>query len=301
MLREIEVPIGGTFDGLSRQQTLIYARELGEHFETAHHLRHVLTEREQHIREMAAAFTRAQEEERQWIAYELHDRVAQTLACVFQQLQILESMAQRKSDIRQVAERASLLLREAIRESRNIMNDLHPPVLDEFGIVPLIEEELRQFRDETGCRTKLKLSNQIRPPKDVEVALYRIFHEALINVRRHASTATNVTVDLTCGEHSVALRVQDDGPGFDVEAALEGKRAWGLMSMRRRAEILGGTFQVASGPDQGTKVSIAVCTGSGNEKWLRKSEQGDKWNRCLIEGMIVLSETGARDEQTTPP
>ena len=265
MLKQKEAPVDRTFDGLSRQQMLIYARELGKHFQSAHHLRQVLSEREQHIRELAAAFTKAQEEERQWIAYELHDRVAQTLACVFQQLQILDSMIGGESEIRQVTERASGLLKEAIRESRNIMNDLHPPVLDEFGIVPLIEEELGRFRDETGCQTRFNVCNRVRPPRDAEVAFYRIFHEALINIRRHASTAGNVTVDLTCSEHTVALRVLDDGPGFDVAAAMDGKRAWGLMSMRRRAEIIGGTFEIASVLGQGTDVSIVVCTP--NLRW----------------------------------
>ena len=65
--------------------------------------------------------------------------------------------------------------------------------------------------------------------------------------------------------------------------------------------VLGGVRQVGTAPIMTAVETQAFVTEPGGKKWLRKSEQGDKWNRCLIEGMIVLSETGARDEQTTPP
>jgi signal transduction histidine kinase len=248
---------------MGRQQLLIYARELGGYYRGDQDLRHLLSQREQHIREMAAASIIAQEDERQWIAYEVHDRIAQTLASVFQQLQTLESMTREDPAARQVAVRASVLLREAIRESRNIMNDLHPPVLDEFGVEPLIREELRHFREELGCRIRYTAGYSVRPPKDMEVALYRIFHEALINIRRHASSARNVGVTLTSHRDNVDLQVQDDGPGFDIETALQRKRVGGLMSMRRRAEIIGGTLEVVSSPGSGTTVRVVVPLNGG--------------------------------------
>ncbi len=257
-LEEKEVPTTRTFDGLSREQLLIYARELADHFWNEDSLRGMVSQREQYIRELTAASITAQEEEREWIAYEVHDRIAQTLASVFQQLQMLESMTRENPAARQVAVRGSILLREAIRESRNIMNDLHPPVLDEFGIVPLIEEELRHFHEEMGCQAGFDANYQVRPSRDVEVALYRIFHEALINVRRHSTGAKNVTVTLSCKDHVVNLQVEDDGLGFDVEAAVQGKRVGGLMSMRRRAEVIGGNFEVTSSPGHGTIVSVYV-------------------------------------------
>lgn len=256
----------GTFDGLGRQQLLIYAHELAQHFRDQRGLRNLLSEREHYIRELTAASIAAQEEERQWIAYEVHDRIAQTLASVFQQLQTLESMTRSEPVARQVAVRASLLLREAIRESRNIMNDLHPPVLDEFGIAPLIEEELRHFHEESRCQTAFNADYEGRPPRDVEVALYRIFHEALINVRRHAGRPSNVTVTMVCSGNSLSLQVHDDGVGFDVEGAMQKKRVGGLMSMRRRCEIIGGTFGVASSPGRGTKVSVYVPVNGGDWK-----------------------------------
>lgn len=198
----------------------------------------------------------ALEAERQWIAYEVHDRIAQTLFAVSQQIQTMESLTRIDSSARQLAVRASLLVREAIREARNIMNDLHPPALDEFGLAPLIEEELRRFQEDTGCNARLTADWQTRPPTRVEVALYRIFHETLINIRRHAPNARSVVVTLASADHSVSLKVEDDGPGFDVLAAVQRKHVGGLMSMQRRAEIIGGRLEVHSSPGQGTCVTL---------------------------------------------
>ncbi|MBF8266914.1 MAG: multi-sensor signal transduction histidine kinase [Dehalococcoidia bacterium] len=265
-MRQTEIPLRRNFDGLNRQQLLIYARELGEHRQRERGLEHTISQREQQMRELAAASIAAQEEERQYIAFEVHDRIAQTLAAAFQQLQTLESMTQTDPKTRQVAVRASSLVREAIRESRNIMNDLHPPVLDEFGIAPLIEEELRSFQEQTHCQVRFDVDYPKRPPSDVEMALYRIFHEALINIRRHAPGARKVTVSLAYTGQAVSLQVQDDGPGFDVEEALQAKRVGGLMSMRRRADILGGQFEIISSLSQGTRVSVLVPVNGNNRK-----------------------------------
>jgi signal transduction histidine kinase len=98
----------------------------------------------------------------------------------------------------------------------------------------------------------------MRPSPKVEIALYRIFHEALINIWRHADTVQCVTVSLTGDNHTMNMRVQNDGPSFDVEAALQSKRVGGLMTMRRRAELVGGTFEQTSVQGRGTSVNVSV-------------------------------------------
>ena len=201
--------------------------------------------------------TTAQEEELQWMAMEVHDRIAQTLAAAFQQLQALESITRAEPKAWQVTVRASTLVREAIREARNIMNDLHPPLLDEFGVIPLIEEELRHFQEDTGCQATLNADYPARPSRDTEVALYRIFHEALINVRRHAH-GTRVLVPLEGQRHSVRLSIVDNGAGFDADEALGKKRVGGLMSMQRRAKLAGGSCSIESQPGQGTRVEVRI-------------------------------------------
>lgn len=228
-------------------------------------LQQALSRREKQIQELAAASIQAGEKERQWIAAEVHDRVAQNLASVFQQLQALESLTRSDPRAYQTAVRASLLVRETIREARNIMNDLHPPALDEFGLVLLVQEELRRFQEDTGCYTKLNDDYSVKPCQEVEVALYRIFHEALTNIKRHAASARNTVVALASGEGAISLRVEDDGPGFNVEVATRKGQVGGLLGMRWRAEILGGTLQVTSIPGKGTRVTVAIPMNA-NEK-----------------------------------
>lgn len=207
-----------------------------------------------------------EEEERQWIALEVHDRVAQTLAAVFQQLQALEALTSADPQALRVARRASTLLREAIRECRDIMKELHPPGLDEFGVVALIEEELGGFQEDTKCKTTFRCDYRMRRFGDVELALYRVFHEALINIRRHAPTARNVTVSFTRQQQRLVLFIEDDGPGFDVQGAWRVRRVGGLMSMQRRAELIGGIFELTSAPGQGTRVLVRVSVGRPPEK-----------------------------------
>ena len=110
-----KTPAGQTFESLSHKQLLVYAQEMAQHFREEISLKQTLSQREQRIHELAAASAAGQEEERQWIACEVHDRIAQTLASVFQQLQTLESMTHGEPQVRQVVIRASALVRDAIR------------------------------------------------------------------------------------------------------------------------------------------------------------------------------------------
>jgi len=197
------------------------------------------------------------DEEREWVAYEVHDRVAQTLASAFQQSQALETLTRDSPQAHRVAVRNSKLLKEALRESRNIMNDLHPPILDELGLVALMEEELRDLQGDTGCRVTTRFPQGLQLSHALELVIYRIFHEALVNVRRH-SRATRVAVSLLGGIRSVRLRVRDNGVGFDVAAALASRRVGGLLSLRHRAELFGGRCSLDSTPGKGTTVAAWV-------------------------------------------
>lgn len=199
----------------------------------------------------------AQDEEREWIALEVHDRIAQTLASVFQQLQTLEGLARSFPEMRQAAVRASLLCREAIREARNIMNDLRPPVLDHLGLVPAMKEELQQMAERLHCHVTETFSLTERLPRGTEITLYRIFREALTNIQRHAQ-AKEVRVALREDTGGVSLEVSDNGAGFHVRDAIGRKAVVGLLSMKRRAQAIGGTCQIQSEPGHGTRITVRL-------------------------------------------
>lgn len=101
------------------------------------------------------------------------------------------------------------------------------------------------------------MAGKPRLPRDVELVAYRILHEALINIRRHAHPQ-KVTITLENGGGGVCLSVTDDGRGFDVEQALGTKHVGGLVSMRRRAEIAGGRCDIQSSPRAGTVISARL-------------------------------------------
>lgn len=231
-------------------QAEIYARELRRLFLETRRLSRQLVE-----------VTKAHDDEREWIALDVHDRIAQTLASIFQQLQAMEGLARSTPEIRRAAVRGALLCREAIREARNIMNDLRPPILDELGLIPTIEEELTQFGEETSCTVvrvlALPVGGLSRP---VELTLYRIFRESIVNIRKHAR-ASLVEVSLatdTTDTGGIRLEITDDGAGFDPGDAIVKKPVGGLLSMRRRAELAGGTLRLDSRPGVGTRVSAWI-------------------------------------------
>ncbi len=249
-IRASEIPLY-----LMDPQVQAYAQEVRRLFHQARCLSRQLTATEARFRaELRLAIT-AQDEEREWIAMEVHDRIAQTLASIFQQLQTLEGLARSYPKIRQAAVRGSLLCREAIQEARDIMDDLQPPVLDELGLVPAMEEELRRLAEETSTQVTQALIVVNRLPRTVEMTLYRIFREAMVNIRRHAR-ATAVKVSLTGLGEDASLEISDNGIGFVVEEAMAKKHVGGLLSMRRRAELAGGAWHLQSQPGSGTSVRV---------------------------------------------
>ncbi len=199
-----------------------------------------------------------QQHEREWLAYELHDRLAQTIVSATQELRILQRLAGETPEVRVAVVRASMALDQALRELRTIMDDLNPPLLDKLGLPPLVRHMVHDFRRETGCDIELTLACAERLPHQIDLVLYRILHEAIVNIERHAQ-ATTVHVLLICRPGAVEAEVVDDGVGFDPGAVgLDERHVGGLLSMRRRAELVGGNCRVDSEPGRGTRVNVSI-------------------------------------------
>ncbi len=199
----------------------------------------------------------AQEEELERLAYEIHDRLVQTVVSVFQDLRTLGRLTHDSPEARRAVIRGSKGLKQALREARTIMDDLNPPQLEKRGLPLLVGEMMRELERDSGCETEATLLCPERLPRLIEVALYRVLHEAIVNVKRHAR-ATKVRVSLTCDVDGVAAEIVDDGVGFDAATALDGRRTTGLLSMRRRAEFVGGVCRLESQPGRGTRVSVRI-------------------------------------------
>jgi signal transduction histidine kinase len=246
-----------------KRYTIELAAELlGYVIENAN-LRHQLQEEEQLLREVNQSSIEIQEAERERITLEVHDGVAQTLASAFQYLQTVDKIDRSHFDqyqeLNQLFTRAVGLVRQAIQETRGVINNVTPATLDVHGLVPTVRQELKQLQRETGCHIDFRLSCWPNLPTQVEFAVYRIIHEAVNNVRKHAQSS-RLKVEMSQEQKRLVIRVKDWGIGFATDKLEPSSphRSTGLLSMRRRAELLGGTFKINSSVGKGTEILVDI-------------------------------------------
>jgi len=195
-------------------------------------------------------------EERNRLARELHDAVKQQVfAAVMQVGAAREVLEDDPTAAAQHLAEAERLGRQAQEELTALIWELRPAALADKGLATALRAYVAEWSRRTGIRAEVRVQGERATPLAVEQALFRVAQEALANVARHSS-AIAVDVHLAWEGAVVTLTVQDNGRGFDVGAA-EGK-GLGLRSMRERVEALGGTLEVESVPDQGTRL-VARC------------------------------------------
>jgi two-component system sensor histidine kinase UhpB len=200
----------------------------------------------------------AQEEERLRLSRELHDGTGQMLATALVNLKVLERLDDPAATPGKIAELRAIIV-QTLEECRRLAMDLRPAGLDDLGLPEALDWLARDFEHGSNVAVNVVvegLSGRLARP--IEVELYRIAQEMLANVAKH-SRATRVVLRLTLENESVSLVVEDDGIGFDAAAALARfNRGLGLLSMRERAELLGGSFNLESTPGRGTRIRITV-------------------------------------------
>lgn len=194
-------------------------------------------------------------QERERLALEIHDTIAQSLAGVVAQLQAAKG-SDDPDDVRRRTARATDLARTALTDARRSVQDLHPAVLAGGGLAEAIGGLVDAWRTDHGGEVSLVVTGRPRElHPEVEASVLRITQEALTNVARHAR-AGRVGVTLTYDEDEVVVDVRDDGAGFDPTRTPTG--SFGLEVMRRRAERMAGRLDVESGPGSGTAVSAHI-------------------------------------------
>jgi len=205
------------------------------------------------------AVLRAQEQERRRLARDLHDEVNQALTAMLLRLEALAQDAPpaRGAEVTELKRLAG----EAMEELLSLARQLRPTALDDHGLAAAIEAQLNRFAAHTGVETEMTVEGDPgRLDEDVQIAVYRTAQEALANAGRHAG-AGRVEVDLSVEERGAALRVSDDGAGFDPSRP--GKRGGGgpglgLQGMAERARLAGGELDVRSSPGSGTTVTLRL-------------------------------------------
>ncbi len=205
-------------------------------------------------RETLRRVVEAQERERRRLAIELHDETGQSLAAVLMGLRRLEE-ASDPATVRATVEELRATVVNAVQELRALAVELRPKALDDFGLAPALERLIDTYSRRTGLTVESHLGGlESRLPEPVESALYRIAQEALTNIAKHAGASAVSVVTRRDGAR-LTMVVEDNGTGFEATAPADGL---GLVSMRERAELLGGSLRVESSPDQGTTLVVEV-------------------------------------------
>jgi PAS domain S-box-containing protein len=230
-----------------------------------------ITERKQAEEKLLAAKERLEtlsksslktlENERRYIAKELHDEIGQELTAItihLENMQYLPNSTVYKNHINE----GIAIVERLIQKVRNLSFDLRPPILDDLGLSPALRWYLKRLDKEGGLSIHfIDNSSDHRMPMEIETACFRVVQEALTNVVRHAK-ARQVTIELKQEEKELQLTVSDDGIGFDVKSAkrqaLLGE-SFGLLGMQERVALVGGRIDIESMPSKGTKV-IAFFT-----------------------------------------
>jgi len=229
-------------------------------------LQHEIEERKQtekQVRRLSQEVIKAQEVERQRIAADLHDRLAQDLASLKVGLDTLYGdQPDTPDERRQKFSELSGLLEHTLMAVRDKAYGLHPPSLKEFGLAYTVQQYCEEFAGKNSLRVDFFSvgMDDLELDFDTEIAFYRLVQEGLTNIRKHAD-ASHVIVRLSASFSHIMLHIEDNGKGFEVNnrlAAALDERRMGIWSMEQRVAFLHGEMKIESGRMHGTKILIKV-------------------------------------------
>lgn len=241
----------GSFNQLAAERSRLDAalrEEVGAHKQAEEALDQALTR----LRALSERMTRAEEEQRSNVAFELHEQLGQELSTLLIQLQLLESHCsgnEAQARLRDARSIAGL----ALQRVRTMSLDLHPAQLYELGLYVTLRALCRQQAEAAGWSMHFDAPETAeRPRREVEIACFRVVQEALANVARHAN-ATEVWVGLGASGDELQLSVRDNGTGFDAGRTRDGL---GLTAMAERVRQVAGRMEIRTSPGSGTEIQV---------------------------------------------
>jgi signal transduction histidine kinase len=213
-----------------------------------------------------------QEDERKRIARELHDETVQYLSAILMKIELCRLQPDNISS--QKIEDIWQIVLKTLEGLNIIIKDLRPPLLDDLGLESaiswLIDSHLTP--KQINCFCNIKDTEYKRFSPEVEINLFRIAQETIVNIAKH-STAQNVFILLKIIDNHICMDIEDDGEGFDAEAIFQKSihvtkdlRGIGLLDMKERAALIGGKLKICSSPGSGTRVSLKIPIGSAGGK-----------------------------------
>jgi signal transduction histidine kinase len=210
------------------------------------------------LRHLSHQVLSAQEAERKEISRELHDEIVQTLTGINVQLASLkiESGVSKKSFSKHITY-TQRLVEKSVDIVHQFARDLRPTLLDDLGLIPALHAYMKSFTARTGLQVGFSTFAGVeRLSNDKRTVLYRVAQAALVNIAEHAK-ASSVSVKIEEHPQTVLMEIKDNGVSFDVAHVLDSRRnkRLGLIGMRERVEMVGGTFRIVSVPGHGTTIT----------------------------------------------
>lgn len=231
------------------------AEEMAEHRRT-----------EEALQVVSRRLADVRDEERRHMARELHDSVAQELAGIVMNVGLIEdALPRKKPEVKRLLDTTLALGEKCSQEVRTLSYLLHPPLLDQLGLVPALRSYVDGFAKRSGIRITVDVGSDFgRIPGEIELAVFRIAQECLGNIHRHAHSRT-AHISLDHNADNVVLEVRDAGIGIDsntLEAILQRLTGGGvgIAGMQERLRLLNGTFSMESGV-RGTRVRATIPVG----------------------------------------
>jgi PAS domain S-box-containing protein len=210
------------------------------------------------LRALAARLQSVREEERTYIAREIHDELGQACTAIKMDLALIgRKLTKRQTALRAKVDSSIQLVDGTIVTLRRIASELRPRTLDDLGLPAALEAHAQEFENRTGIRCSVTLPEEpLTLDTDRSTAIFRIFQESLTNVARHAH-ATRVEARLRRENDRIIFQVFDNGTGFDPEVA-KARKSLGLIGMQERALLLNGDFKTEGMPGSGTTMTLTI-------------------------------------------
>ena len=206
---------------------------------------------------LATRLFQVEEEERRRISRDLHDEAGQSLLLARLDLELLERSAPVLWEGRAKLAQTRQVIEHTIVEIRRILAALSPAVLEQFGLPAAVRQLTTRLRGLSSARVTLRIALRERLERNVEAVVYRLVQECYHNIARH-SRASRVKVSLRSTDSSLGLRIEDNGVGFDPDAAMAQRNSFGLAGMRERITLMGGSFEIRSKPGAGTVIVMRL-------------------------------------------
>ena len=216
---------------------------------------------QQHLRDLSHQILHAQEEERKRVSRELHDVIAQTLVGISVHVGgLTEAITDNPATLRAKIADVHRVVDASLDIVHRFARELRPTMLDDLGLIPALQAFMKSFNEDTGVRASLEAFAGIEQATEaVRTVLYRVAQEALSNVARHAK-ASRAEVSIRRIAGCIRMTITDDGHGFNVngKSGARNTKRLGIIGMRERVEMIGGSFSVHSAPGHPTTVRVEL-------------------------------------------